>query len=322
MYILPQSGPWTGRHDALDGEAGRRWHHIMKYFNISDADVPPKNTTAVALLGFCCDEGVRRNQGRLGAREAPAHLRAALANMAFHTPEVSIYDAGDILCEEEDLEDAQKYLAEGVQQLLQHGIFPIVMGGGHETAYGHFKGLHNHLGTSRKIGIINFDAHFDLRQYEKYGSSGTPFLQIAELLAANKQQLHYLALGINKASNTKALFDTAKKHKAQWLSNDELASTRLYQSQQAIKAFISQVDDIYITIDLDVFQASYAPGVSAPASFGIEPSVARQLLSTIFLSGKVASLDIVELCPKFDIDGRTAKLGAHLIYEAVSLLAE
>jgi len=56
-------------------------------------------------------------------------------------------------------------------------LFPIVLGGSHELAYGHFNGIVNHLKkqtkNSSKVGIINFDAHFDLRPYDNQGSSGT-----------------------------------------------------------------------------------------------------------------------------------------------------
>ena len=103
---------------------------------------------------------------------------------------LNLYDAGDIICDGDNLENAQIALAHMVASLLRSQYFPIVLGGGHETAWGHYLGIHEALGPS-KLAIVNFDAHFDLREQAR-GSSGTTFKQIADHHAA----FDYTVIGI------------------------------------------------------------------------------------------------------------------------------
>ena len=73
-------------------------------------------------------------------------------------------------------------------------------------------------------------------------------------------------------------------------------------------------DHIYVTIDLDGFSSAYAPGVSAASPMGFSPYMVLECLKTIIGSGKLISLDIAEMNPKYDIDGQTAKLAASLMH--------
>src|SRR5690606_31251200 len=160
FYKPSEKQIWTGR---IDGETPEflRWHQLMTWIDL-DTDLPSLEKQLV-FLGLCCDEGVKRNQGRVGAKDAPAASRKLLAGLPHDSQaEVKLADAGDIICVAEDMEAAQYELAKRVAQILDHGGFPIVLGGGHEVTYGHFNGLKAH-NTSKKLGIINLDAHFDIR---------------------------------------------------------------------------------------------------------------------------------------------------------------
>ena len=129
---------WQGRVDAAEGDLGRRWHQVMQPL----APATPAATTV--LLGFACDAGVARNHGRVGAAEGPRAIRRALANMPVH--ECSrLADGGDVVCAGDALEAAQQALAALVAQQLGAGRFPLVLGGGHEMAWGSFTGLGTHL---------------------------------------------------------------------------------------------------------------------------------------------------------------------------------
>jgi len=90
------------------------------------------STFSVVLLGFACDEGVKRNHGRIGAADGPSAIRAALSNLPVHHPDVAIYDAGDIQCLNDDMETAQQQLAMAVLKILESGAFPILLSRGHE----------------------------------------------------------------------------------------------------------------------------------------------------------------------------------------------
>ncbi|MHC2992416.1 formiminoglutamase [Pontibacter sp. HJ8] len=318
MYKPTEAGTWKGRTDAGDGEEGKRWHQGIQLLPLSEATEPARAEQAIALLGFCCDEGVRRNQGREGAVEGPAALRQAMASFAWHLDEdVQLFDAGDVFCTNQNLEEAQRQLGKKVHTLLTNTYKTILLGGGHETAYGHFLGIQQALPQEQQLGIINFDAHFDLRSYEKQGSSGTPFLQIADDLQAVGRDFNYLCLGIQQYGNTQKLFHTAASYGADYVFAPALQVFNYEALRERLQQFITLVDVLYVSIDLDVFAAAYAPGVSAPAALGVQPEVVLLLLQEIIGSGKLLTLDIVELNPKLDIDNRTARLGASLLYHVV-----
>ena len=298
---------WQGRIDALEGAAGRRWHQVITPFTRET----PAGT--VVLLGFACDAGVIRNEGRAGAADGPAALRHALRNMPVHECE-ALADAGDIACSGDELEAAQSRFSTRIAEVLKTGAFPIGMGGGHEIAWGSFLGLARHVenGAPPRIAILNFDAHFDLRMAQP-PNSGTPFRQIAEECTGRGWPFHYCCLGVSRYSNTRALFERAKQLQVTWRLDEEMGGEQLPALRQTLGEFISRVDHVYLTLCLDALPMSVVPGVSAPAARGIGLDVVEPLVDAIMASGKVRLADIAELNPRHDIDGRTAAVAARLV---------
>ncbi len=305
---------WQGRVDEGLAHSARRWHQ-----QVLPGD-PNGQAAGVALLGLACDEGVRRNQGRVGAAVGPDAIRRVLSNQAWHE-QTSVYDVGNLRSEQNDLEALQLEQAALVEKLLAQGHFPLLLGGGHEIAYGSFLGLVRHLissGEDGPVGIINFDAHFDLRRADA-PNSGTPFLQMADACQREGIPFHYCCLGISELSNTRALFDQADQLDVRYLRDSELNSWQFPQIEQALSEFMAPCRAVYLSIDLDVLPAATAPGVSAPAACGIELPVLEHLLAFIRTQAqeRLRLADIVEYNPDYDIDGRTAKVAARLCHQLI-----
>lgn len=311
---------WTGRVDSEE-DAGQasRLHQVIA--PLADA---PACRAGVALVGFCSDEGVRRNKGRVGARNAPDKLRRSLANLPWPIDRPA-YDAGNVICEGEQLDDAQQALGRRVSDCLMQGHFPFVLGGGHEMAFGTWLGLSSYCAAQKRmprIGIINFDAHFDLRLTKsgdtdggtQGGSSGTPFYQIAQQCQQKNYDFRYCCLGVSEISNTAALFQRADQLGVCYRKDAELGVTRLAETIDLLHNFIEGCDLLYLTIDLDVLPAYIAPGVSAPAARGVGLDVLEPLIEVIVGSGKLRLADIAEYNPNFDIDNRTARVVARLFH--------
>lgn len=320
-----KSTPLTGGR--IDGTSDDvlRWHQAIQYINLENDEIPlGKNKKGIVLLNFAVDEGVRRNKGRIGAAEGPQSIMQALANFPTHFENTTIFHGGIITCTDGSVENSHVELASYVEKILRAGCLPIVLGGGHEVTYGHYLGIKNFLRQKKKnnsLGIINFDAHFDIRPIEeKIGAtSGTSIWQIANESKNGGEPFHCLALGIQKYANTKLLFDLADKFGVEYALGDEIN----YENKNAligkIEKFIDSVDHVYFTICMDAFAASFAPGVSAPSPSGVIPDhVFTSCFDLIAKSKKFIALDFAETNPKFDIDSRTAKLAASLIFRAVS----
>ena len=179
-YQSAQRLYWTGRKSNPD--IGKQyWYQEVDLLDISEfEEASAKKKIDIALIGYVCDEGVRRNLGRVGAQQGPRVLRERLAKLPIHFEEKRVVDVGDIICLEEDMEACQQEFSNMITQVVKNNTFPIAIGGGHDMAYGHFRGLWNVIKDTpkKKIGIINFDAHFDLRPIETKPNSGTPFNQI------------------------------------------------------------------------------------------------------------------------------------------------
>jgi formiminoglutamase len=303
--VAPES--WTGRFDG-DGPDHRRWWQAVTPFG-TPADVQGTQRPAV-LLGFASDEGVRRNKGRTGASTAPAAIRKALGPLAWHLDR-TVADAGDVVVSGDALEDAQARLGSAVTELLDAGHLTAVLGGGHETAYASYLGVSasREVQRGRRLGVLNLDAHFDLRD-EPVPSSGTPFLQMARAEAAAGRDFRYAVVGISEANNTRVLFDTADRLGVRYLLDEDCEAERV---RAFVASFLADIDVLYLTIDLDVLPASVAPGVSAPAGFGVPLPVITAVCRQVAASGKLLHLDIAELNPAFDIDGRTARTAARLL---------
>jgi formiminoglutamase len=122
-------------------------------------------------------------------------------------------------------------------------------------------------------------------------------------------------LGIQKASNSQILFERAEAWQVDFVEAAECNLTCFASLEKRIEDFLSKVDFVYLTVDLDVFSSAFAPGVSAPSPMGIEPNTAVQILQILKNSKKLISVDFAELNPAFDIDNRTASLAARLIHQ-------
>lgn len=304
---------WQGRTDT---PANSAFFQIIEPLDLTTLNSTSIKPSAFSLLGFCSDEGVQRNRGRKGAADGPQALRQVLAGMPVHSNVFNLYDAGNVVCENGDLESAQIALGHAVALLLQHGITPIIIGGGHEVAYGHYLGITTAL-LKKRLDIINFDAHLDMRPLLKnnQGSSGTPFLQIAQAREAEQLAFHYHCIGLQKTGNTKNLFETANEYSV----NTVLAQAIHENSHNYISDFlipiINEADNIYFTFCLDVIASGFAPGVSSVQPYGLTPAQIMPAVRQIASSGKTISYDIAELSPPFDRDQCTAKLAAHLVFE-------
>lgn len=299
---------WRGREDIEEKGDARRWHHVVRPF---DADAGG----GAVLIGFPCDDGVRRNGGRVGAAGGPATLRGALSNLPY-LDEPQLSDAGDICDPTDHLEAAQGKLGEAVARVLKQGALPIALGGGHEIAWGTFQGIAAAQKHARLL-IVNLDAHFDLREAGQ-GNSGTPFRQIHDWCAGNDLPFEYRVLGISRFANTRALFDRARAFGVRyWLDEALQSESAIAVAEAALSAEFANFDAVYLTVCLDVLSAAVAPGVSAPGVLGVPLAHVERLIDLVTGSGKLIAADIAEFNPQYDGDGMTARVAARLVARIV-----
>lgn len=313
-YTPGTAHTWKGR---CDGGDSKRFHEVIQKVDLKK-QLPKLKSPAFGLVGFACDEGVKRNLGRPGAHLGPENLRNALAKMPLHLADrCSILDVGDISCEDGRLSLSQEALSTVIAQLMTKKIHPIALGGGHEIALGSYQGILEAY-PNKSIAILNFDAHFDLRPLsEGRGTSGTPFTQMANILKSQNIPFHYTCIGIQRYGNTKMLFNAAKNLHVSYLYADEIHLKGWETGLKLVQELLEQQELIYVTLCLDVFSSSVAPGVSAPQPLGLLPWQVIPMLRVLAQSKKVVCLDIAELNPAHDLNNITADLAATLISDYI-----
>lgn len=321
QYLLPSLEVWQCRPDALVGDY---FCHNIVLCNL-DKEIVEQDIVGqanFAILGFQSDLGVRRNLGRIGAKSGPTVIRQFLSRLSIPSPK-KCYDCGDVVVDSDESNScdnlllAQQMLAKYITRILQHQralhTVPIILGGGHETAYGHYLGLLDAI-EDDDIAILNFDAHFDLRplSHNNQGNSGTPFRQIYNECVSKGRSFNYYCVGIQPRSNTCALYEFARQTNTTFIEAAEVKQNP-HKVLELMQTIMHKHKYIYLSICLDVFHYSVAPGVSAPQALGIYPEIVIDAIK--FIRDKVLSLDIVELNPELDIDNHTARLAANLVAE-------
>ena len=312
-YRRPDKKFWQGRISSKESP-DEYWHEqiILNPVDINSIEA----NSDIGLLGYACDEGVRRNNGRVGAVDGPNTIREQLAKLSWHSKK-NVSDYGDVICHQNNMEISQNVFSDIVKKIIESGQLSIGMGGGHDLAYGHFCGIHKALKNKMKskIGILNFDAHFDLRPPLKNTNSGTPFYQIIKEFKSN---VEYLVIGLQKPSNPLSLYKIASELNVDYIPIEDCNTLNLDKTYKILDAFFEKCETIYISVDLDGFTSSQAPGVSAPGPFGFSIVLFKIIFEYILTTKKVIAIDIVELNPAHDINSITAKLASQIIDFAVT----
>lgn len=273
----------------------------------------------VVIIGFPTDEGVKRNGGRPGAADGSSHIRRHFARM---TPDPTLgaafvdllehtLDLGDLPVSP-DLDDDQQRLGDAVAEELRRGAFVIVLGGGHETAYGHFLG---YVRTRKAVSIINWDAHPDVRELKNgHAHSGSPFRQA--LLHKARLCRGYTAAGLLPHTTAAAHLRFLEQRKANYLWRHEISSARIERLYSSLRG------PTMVSFDIDAVDQAFAPGVSAPATGGLSVDLWLEAAYQAGRSPRVSSCDLVELAPAFDPDGKTARLCALTIWQILRGFSE
>lgn len=252
----------------------------------------------VALLGLADDLGVQLNRGRPGARHAPRAFRAALARYGAAEPAYGplprVFDAGDIL-PGRTLDETHARVTTATTALLDAGLFPLAVGGGHDLTYPFVRAV---AARHPRLAGIYFDAHLDVRDTP---GSGMSFRKLATECGISALHLHGYRPLVN-----------SREHYEAFLA----LGGRLYPDGSPVR--LPRARALFASLDLDVLDAAHAPGVSALNPAGWTVREAEAWVRACGASRTVRCFDLMELNPAHDPDGRTARVAAHLFLSFLS----
>jgi formiminoglutamase len=275
----------------------------------------------LVILGCPQDEGVRRNNGRIGAASAPAAIREQFYKLTPFNIKKRIFDLGDVIVGG-DLESTHDAHFAVVSQLLRDSKRVIVLGGGNDISYPDGCAMADVFGPKWWIGI-NIDSHLDVRIAEKR-NSGTPYRQLLEEGRLLPQYFYEVAFQTHFCSPV--YYDYIRQLGVHRISLELLRSRSEadMELKESIKQnFIghSRSLNTFFGFDLDAVRSADAPGTSAPSPLGLRNGEFIQLVKYAASLANTKIIEFSEMNPKFDIDDRTAKLVAIAMHRFCSGVA-
>lgn len=262
------------------------------------------------IIGLPDHEGVKNVGGRVGTKFGPEAFKIFFDKLNGDEKFQEYKKQFSALnFENQNLEEKHQQVINVLSEKEKQTDLTVIVGGGHDFIYSHTAGI----SKNKKVSVINIDPHLDMRPYDTVFTSGSPFRRLLNEEILEEKNL--VEFGIQKHANAPALFRYAESKNTDIVFYDTLNTENLIDKfQEKLDKLSKTSDSIIISLDLDMIQASYAPGVSAPAVEGFTPEQVKDLLQVSARNKKVTSLGIYELNPTLDIDDRTARLAAYCAY--------
>jgi len=292
---------------------------MFNLFNFADANADPDEADFV-IVGAPFDA---TTSFRSGTRDGPAAVRRASYNFETYVHrhridfrDISLADLGDLdlgadpACARETIKDSFDFIPSVATPIFiggEHSISPPIVG---EVA----RRRRGESGADKGgIGVIVLDAHLDLR--DEYGGTKYSHACASGEILQTDGVAGYASIGIRSGDLKEYIL--AEERGISYHSSDEVR-------ERGIEAVLNDAlaavgcDEIYLSIDFDGIDPSYAPGVGNPEPFGLSSWDVRHVVETI--APRAVGLDVCEIAPAFD-GGQTAALGAKLIREFIAAKA-
>ena len=252
---------------------------------------------------------------RAGSRFAPGALRDVSANMELYSvrskvdlEQVAVHDWGDVDIVENLVETLDR-VKSVCSELLDSKKIPIMAGGEHSVTKAAADAL------PEDTGLVSFDAHLDLRDEflgEKL-SHATFMRRVSEKIGSD----HIMEVGIRAFSRPE--LDFTRKSGVTMITPQDLREAGISKTAQRIRGFLSRFSHSYVTVDIDVLDPAFAPGVGNPEPDGLSTDELLTLIDAS-MEENIIGFDLVEVSPQLD-SGQTAAVGVKVIFEAIAALS-
>ena len=257
--------------------------------------------------------------GRRGARAGPTAIREALASVKSHHVECGpvdgIGDLGDVRwpTDEVDLDDADVAAVQERTETVAAAVYegdalPVFLGGDNSLTVPNV----GPLLESGRVGVVNFDAHLDVREPVDGPTSGTPYRQLLD-----RGLDAYAVVGARHFETSNSYVEGLQNEGGAIVTAEQLGTDRERALTRARRA-LSGVDALYVSVDVDVLDATAAPGVSAPTPGGLTSRELFRSLRELCADPRLVGLEIVECAPPLDDGDRTARAAARAVAHALA----
>ena len=313
-----ERGLFYSRNDAKD----RRLGELIERCELSDI-----RNGDVVIIGVPEDRGVTANRGRAGAAKGPDEIRRKLYKLTpgfyMDFSKMRVIDVGNIDTDGLSLVDVHRAETEAVAEAVSRGAIPIVLGGGHDLTYPGVAGLVSGAGIEcGGLGLINVDAHLDVRTDEHGINSGTSFYRALTQLDGALPGEAFIEFGIQEQYNSPYYYNWIREQGGHVYTLGEV-SERVMESFLSVLRLAGRNNrTVAVSLDIDAVRSTEAPGASASNPSGLKAPELEKIAYIAGRSSNVRYIDIMEVSPPLDEDHRTAALAASAIFGFLRGLSE
>ncbi|MEH7334351.1 agmatinase family protein [Neobacillus drentensis] len=316
-FLYPKINPHSFAWVRPEGRAPEKVHEWIQPLD-GAADPEKSKEAEIIVVGVPLS---RSSISASGASEFPDAFRRAWKGFTTYNLDEDIdlakmkaLDVGDVPLHVTDIRRCHENIIEASEALHSHFSNSKVcaIGGDHSITAMMVKGLQKSK-PGERIGILQFDTHFDLRDMSDNGpSNGTPMRNLIESGVVEGSNMYNI--GLHGFFNTKDLKQYADEKGVNYITLGRARKKGIEATVlQCLDELSAKVDTIYLTVDMDVLDIAYAPGVPASTPGGMTTA---ELLEGVLAAGrhpKVKAMDIVCLDPLKDTNVQpTVKLGTHV----------
>ncbi|MFT9846697.1 agmatinase family protein [Aneurinibacillus sp. REN35] len=326
-YPYPQLKPPTFSWDQSMRSEEPKVHEWIETIRSEGGEEMPWDCYDAVILGVPLS---RSSISASAASENPDAMRRAWKYFTTYNldhdedlSDLRIVDLGDVRQHVTSIETCHTNIRQAMASMRTYHphALPITMGGDHSITAMLVKGWKD-VHRDERVGILQLDTHFDLRDLSDNGpSNGTPIRNLIESGVIKGEDVHNIGLhGFFNARSLKVYADEVK------LNYTTLTQARKKGVEatvrEAIAALSAKVDTIYLTVDMDVLDSSYGPGVPASTPGGMRSD---ELFDAVYTAGthpKVKAMDIVCLDPYKDRGEATVKTAVHVMLSFLTGFAQ
>ena len=313
------------------GEAGNfRSLGVVTFLRSPQIDMETdalKNSGArFAFMGIPYDEG---NVGKPGSEEGPQAFRVASHEYFPYWFEYQVdlegssVDCGNVRVPKVMPELAHDRIYRAVRTVLASGVTPIICGGDRSISISAAKALSDHIGEDKKMGYMHFGAHLEMADSwagEKMAAPCT-LARVSEL--PNVHPANMAHVGARNSMNPKDHVELARERGIRFHSMDDVLEMGIRSAvNEAADQVWNGTDAQYLSFNMNILDASAAPGVTAAEPGGFESREMMQTATLLGHRGAVSLIEISELAPVFDVSGTTAKLAACIVLRLMASMAK
>ena len=279
-----------------------------------------------AFLGIPYDEG---NVGKPGSEEGAQAFRMATHEYFPYWFEYQVdlegtcVDCGNVRIPKVAPQMAHERIYRAVREVLSAGVIPIICGGDHSISIAASKALSDHIGLDKKMGYLHFGAHLDMAENWAGAKITSPctLARVTEL--ANLPAENVAHIGARNSLNPKDHIDLANERGIRFYPMFETL-------ERGIENVVGEATDRvwndtaaqYVSFNMNIMDASAAPGVTTPEPAGLESREMMTVASMLGRRGSPSIIEISELSPVFDVSGTTSKLAACVVLRMMAAEAK